>query len=141
MDGYNERLNGDGLRMKAIVIHAFGPPEALKFQDVPDPIPRLGEIRVRIHAATVNRVLDVSLRAGKEARREAVLPLIPGVDCAGIVDQVGPGVRRWQAGARVAAAGTLPLDPCPEDCDDYTRPPRIIGIKRPGGFAQLVTLA
>ena len=81
--------------MKAIVIHEFGPPDVLKYQDVPDPVPRLGEIRVRIHAATVNRVLDVSLRAGKEPRRQPVLPLIPGVDCAGIVDAVGPGVTRW----------------------------------------------
>src|ERR1700756_606847 len=90
---------GDGLRMKAIVIHQFGPPEVLKYEDVPDPTPRLGEIRVQIHAATVNRVLDVSLRAGREPRRQPVLPLIPGVDCAGIVDAVGPGVTRWRAGA------------------------------------------
>ena len=88
--------------MKAIVIHNFGPPEVLKYEDVPDPVPRLGEIRVRIHAATVNRVLDVSLRAGKELRREPVLPLIPGVDCAGIVDAVGPGVTGYSPGERVA---------------------------------------
>src|SRR5258708_2454149 len=140
MDGYNERLNGEELGMKAIVIHAFGPPEVLEFKDVPDLIPRLGEIRVRIHAATVNRVLDVSLRAGKEGRREPVLPLIPGVDCAGVVDAVGPGVTRWRAGARVAVAGNMPLDPCPEDCDDYAGPTGMMGIKRPGGFAQLVAV-
>ena len=49
--------------MKAIVIHRFGPPEVLSFEDVPDPAPRAGEIRIRVHGATVNRVLDVSLRA------------------------------------------------------------------------------
>src|SRR5258708_15153203 len=107
MDGYNERLNGDGLRMKAIVIHAFGPPEVLEFQDVPDPVPRLGEIPVRIHAATVNRVVDVSLRAGEEGRREPMLPLSPGVDCSGIVAQGGPGARRWQACATAAGSGTI----------------------------------
>src|SRR5258708_25067436 len=133
-------MSGDRLQMKAIVIHHFGPPEVLRYEDVPDPIPRLGEIRVRIHAATVNRVLDLSLRAGKEPRRAPVLPLIPGVDCAGIVDAVGPGVTRWQAGAGVAIAGTMPLDPCPEDCDDYAGPTGMMGIKRPGGFAQLVAL-
>jgi NADPH2:quinone reductase len=127
-------------RMKAIVIHNFGPPELLKYEDVADPAPRLGEIRVRIHAATVNRVLDVSLRAGKEPRRAPVLPLIPGVDCAGVVDAVGPGVTRWKIGARVAVAGTMPLDPCPEDCDDYSGPKGMMGIKRPGGFAQLVAV-
>src|ERR1700733_1273886 len=126
--------------MKAIVIHNFGPPDVLHYEEVPDPTPRRGEIRVRVHAATVNRVLDVSLRAGKEPRRQPVLPLILGVDCAGIVDAVGPGVTRWQAGARVAAAGTMPLDPCPEDCDDYDGPTGMMGIKRPGGFAQLVAV-
>jgi NADPH2:quinone reductase len=94
--------------MKAIVIRNFGPPDVMKYEDVPDPVPRQGEIRIRIHAATVNRVLDVSLRAGKEPRRKPVLPLIPGVDCAGIVDAVGPGVTRWKVGERVAAAGTMP---------------------------------
>src|SRR5580704_12566876 len=98
-------IGAETLRMKAMVIHDFGPPDVLKYEEVPDPVPRLGEIRVRIHAATVNRVLDVSLRAGKEPRRAPVLPLIPGVDCAGVVDAVGPGVTRWKIGARVAVAG------------------------------------
>ena len=75
--------------MKAIVIHEFGPPDVLRYESVPDPEPRAGEIRIRIHAATVNRVLDVSLRAGKEGARGPMLPLIPGVDCAGVVDAVG----------------------------------------------------
>ena len=124
--------------MKAMVIHEFGPPDVLKFEEVPDPQPRDGEIRIRVHAATVNRVLDVSLRAGKEARRKPVLPLIPGVDCAGIVDAVGRGVTRWKTGARVAAAGTMPLHPVREYCDDYDGPEGMMGIKRPGGFAELV---
>jgi NADPH:quinone reductase-like Zn-dependent oxidoreductase len=126
--------------MKAMVIHEFGPPDVLKYEDLPDPVPRLGEIRLRIHAATVNRVLDVSLRAGKEPRRQPVLPLIPGVDCAGVVDAVGPGVARWHIGDRVAVAGTMPLEPCPEDCDDYDGPIGMMGIKRPGGFAQMAAL-
>jgi len=65
--------------MKAIVIHNYGPPDVLKYETVPDPEPRAGEVRIRIHAATVNRVLDVSLRAGKEGARSPVLPLILGV--------------------------------------------------------------
>jgi NADPH2:quinone reductase len=124
--------------MKAIVIHEFGPPDALKYEDVPDPQPREGEIRIRIHAATVNRVLDVSLRAGKEGFRKPVLPLIPGVDCAGIVDAVGPGGTRWKPGQPVAAAGVMPLDVCREDSAGYSGPEGMMGIKRPGGFAELV---
>ena len=124
--------------MKAIVIHEFGPPDVLKYEDVPDPQPRAGEIRIRVHAATVNRVLDVSLRAGKETRRAPALPLIPGVDCAGTVDALGPGVTRWTVGQHVAAAGGMPLTPVPEDCSNYDGPQGMMGIKRPGGFAELV---
>jgi NADPH:quinone reductase-like Zn-dependent oxidoreductase len=93
---------------------------------------------MRGHAATVNRVLDVSLRAGKEQYRGPVLPLIPGVDCAGIVDAVGPQVTRWKVGDRAAAAGVMPLNICAEDDHNYSGPQGMMGIKRPGGFAELV---
>jgi NADPH:quinone reductase len=126
--------------MKAIVIHRFGPPDVLSYEDVPDPAPREGEIRIRIHAATVNRVLDVSLRAGKEGARGPVLPLIPGVDCAGVVDAVGPGVTKWRAGMRVAAAGVMPLEICAEDGTGYVGPTGMMGIKRQGGFAEMVAV-
>src|ERR1700730_13579845 len=126
--------------MKAIVIHQFGPPDVLTYEDVPDPQPRDGEIRIRIHAATVNRVLDVSLRAGKEGARSPVLPLIPGVDCAGVVDAVGPGVTKWRAGMRVAAAGVMPLEICAEDGAGYVGPTGMMGIKRQGGFAEMVAV-
>lgn len=124
--------------MKANVVHEFGPPENLKYQDWPDPVPREGEVRIRVHAATVNRVLDVSLRAGKEMFRGPTLPLIPGVDCAGVIDAVGPGVSKRKVGDRVAAAGGMPLDICPEDCSGYTGPQGMMGIKRQGGFAEFV---
>jgi NADPH2:quinone reductase len=126
--------------MKAIVIHRYGPPDVLSYEEVPDPQPRAGEIRIRAHAATVNRVLDVSLRAGKEGARGPILPLIPGVDCAGVVDAVGQGVTRWRKGMRVAAAGVMPLDICDEDGEGYRGPTGMMGIKRPGGFAELVAV-
>src|SRR5262249_9100320 len=126
--------------MKAIVIHHYGPPDVLKYESVPDPEPRAGEIRIRIHAATVNRVLDVSLRAGNERARAPVLPLIPGVDCAGVVDALGAGVTRWRPGMRGAAAGVMPLALCREDDDDYAGPTGMMGIKRPGGFAEMVAV-
>jgi NADPH:quinone reductase len=126
--------------MKATVIHEFGPPDVLRYEEVPDPVPRAGEIRIRVHAATVNRVLDVSLRAGKETARGAALPLIPGVDCAGVVDAVGPQVTRWRVGDHVAAAGFMPLNICAEDGSGYDGPRGMMGIKRPGGFAELVAV-
>jgi NADPH:quinone reductase-like Zn-dependent oxidoreductase len=126
--------------MKAIVIRRFGPPEVLGYEDVPDPAPRAGEIRIRVHATTVNRVLDVGLRAGKRVEDVIVLPLIPGVDCAGAVDAVGPGVTRWRVGDRVAAAGIMPLDVCAEDGAGYEGPTGMMGVKRPGGFAEKVAV-
>ena len=126
--------------MKAIRFHEFGPPDVLKYEDVPDPEPRSGEVRIRVHAATVNRVLDVALRAGTQPQRRAQPPLIPGVDCAGIIDAVGPNVTRWRKGQRVAAAGTMPLDLCAEDGKNYSGPVGMMGIRRPGGFAELVAV-
>lgn len=130
--------------MKAIVIHEYGPPDVLKYEDVPDPIPRQGEIRVVVHAATINRTLDVNLRAGGQTHRGITLPLIPGVDCAGVIDMVGAGVTRWKVGDHVAAAGRMPLDPAPEFADpqgsDYGGQFGMMGVKRPGGFAEKVVI-
>ena len=126
--------------MKAIVIHEFGPPDVLRYEAVPDPEPRAGEIRIAVHAATVNRVLDVSLRAGRETARGATLPLIPGVDCAGVIDAIGPQVTRWRVGDRVAAAGFMPLEFCAEDGTNYSGPRGMMGINRPGGFAEKVAV-
>ena len=82
----------------------------------------------------------MSLRAGNEPARGAVLPLIPGVDCAGVVDAVGSAVTRWRKGMRAAAAGVMPLEICPEDGRGYDGPTGMMGIKRPGGFAEMVTV-
>jgi NADPH:quinone reductase-like Zn-dependent oxidoreductase len=126
--------------MKAIVLSRYGPPDVLQYQDVPDPEPRAGEIRLRVHAATVNRVLDVAFRAGKQVQEEIALPVIPGVDCAGVVDEIGPGVTRWHVGDRVAATGVMPLDVCPGDGKGYSGPRGMMGVHRPGGFAELTTV-
>src|SRR3954462_5982670 len=83
-----------GAPVKAVVIREYGPPDVLRFEDVADAVPGPGEIRVKVHAATVNRVLDVALRRGEQSQRGAMLPLIPGVDCAGVVDRIGAGVTR-----------------------------------------------
>lgn len=126
--------------MKAIVIHRYGPPDVLQFEDVPDPEPRAGEIRIKVHAASVNRVLDVAFRGGKQVQDGITLPVIPGVDCAGIVDRVGEGVARWRIGDRVAATGVMPLEPCAEDGTGYAGVRGMMGVQRPGGFAELVTV-
>jgi NADPH:quinone reductase-like Zn-dependent oxidoreductase len=56
------------------------------------------------------------------------------------VDAIGNGVTRWKIGDRVAAAGVMPLEPCPEDGIGYRGLTGMLGIKRPGGFAEAVVL-
>ncbi|MFG6191793.1 NADP-dependent oxidoreductase [Nonomuraea sp. JJY05] len=89
--------------MRAVVIHAFGGPEALEIADVPVPAVRERQVRIRVEAATVNPV-DLATRSG--ALTEAgLLPARDvigiGWDVAGTVDEVGPGVSGVVPGERV----------------------------------------
>lgn len=88
--------------MKAIVVHEFGPPSVLRFEDVPTPEPGPDEVLIRVHAVPVNRTLDVLARAGRYARPVS-LPFVPGVDPAGVVVAVGAAVRHRKIGDRVVS--------------------------------------
>ncbi len=92
--------------MRAIVVRAFGGPERLRLEEVPDPTPGPGEVLVRVHAVSVNTTLDVHLVAG-EAGMAPALPFTPGVDPSGVVEAVGEGVTSVKAGDRVAAITEL----------------------------------
>ena len=91
--------------MKAIRVSAFGGPEVLKLEDVPDPRPGSGEVLVRVKAAGVNPY-DTYMRAGSYASGNPKLPWTPGSDAAGVVEAVGPEVD-LKPGRRVYTAGTL----------------------------------
>src|SRR5918995_4426209 len=90
--------------MQAILARAFGGPEVLKLEDVPDPVAGRGQVRVRVHAVGVNPY-DTYMRAGGYAIKPD-LPYIPGADAAGVIDQAGEGVMQWKAGDRVYVSGT-----------------------------------
>jgi NADPH2:quinone reductase len=91
--------------MRAIRISEFGGPEVLKVQDVPDPKPDSGQVLVRVKAAGVNPA-DTYIRSGMYPRKPN-LPYTPGTDAAGIVEAVGPNVKRFKAGDRVYTSGTI----------------------------------
>lgn len=91
--------------MKAIRLHQFGDPDQLRYEDVPDPEPLLGQVRVRLHAVGVNPV-ETYIRSGNYARKPS-LPAILGTDAAGVIDAVGEGVARVTPGTRVYVAGSL----------------------------------
>ncbi len=86
--------------MKAVRVHQFGGPEALSYEEISLPEPGSGEARVRIEAAGVN-FIDIYQRTGQYRGQ---LPLTLGVEAAGVVDAVGPGVSDVKSGDRVAYA-------------------------------------
>ena len=89
--------------MKAIRIEGFGGPDALRLVDVPVPSAGPGQIVVRVEAAGVN-FIDVYHRTGLYPNP---LPLVPGMEGAGVVAAVGPGVSLFREGDRVAWANVL----------------------------------
>jgi len=87
--------------MKAVVAHEYGPPEVLKFEELPRPEPKENEALVRVIASSVNPADPLTL-SGKYAREFGThLPLIPGYDIAGIVEKTGANVTKLKVGDAV----------------------------------------
>lgn len=78
--------------MRAVGFFEFGGPEVLQLLDLPEAQPGAGQVRVRVHAATVNPT-DTMLRNGSRAQalRAIPPPHVPGMDVAGVIDAIGPG--------------------------------------------------
>ncbi|MFB9682017.1 NADP-dependent oxidoreductase [Streptosporangium vulgare] len=91
--------------MRAARFHEYGGAKSLVVEQAPDPHPGLGEIRVRVAAAGVNPI-DWKLRTGALHQLLPLeLPAIPGRDAAGVVDEIGDGVRGVSIGDRVFGLG------------------------------------
>jgi NADPH:quinone reductase-like Zn-dependent oxidoreductase len=89
--------------MKAIVIHQYGGPEVLKFEEYPDPVPGPSEVLVRVAATSVNPI-DYKRRAGLTKDFYPIqFPGLIGVDIAGTVVKIGPGVEGFSVGDQVFA--------------------------------------
>lgn len=89
--------------MKAVVVHQYGGPEVLKFEEYPDPVPGPGEVLVRVAAASVNPI-DYKRRAGLTKDFYPLkFPGLIGVDMAGTAVKMGPGVEGFSVGDRVFA--------------------------------------
>jgi NADPH:quinone reductase-like Zn-dependent oxidoreductase len=87
--------------MKAIVVHDFGGPEVMKVENVPRPEPKDDEVLIRVMAAGVNPV-DGYIRSGK-FHRGGTLPVTPGMDVAGVIEQTGSKITRFKKGDPVYA--------------------------------------
>ena len=93
--------------MKAAVIHEFGDAGVLKYEEVPTPKPKPGNVLVKVLAAGVNR-FDHYLRAG-DVTRDLPLPHVFGANAAGEVTELGPEANTFQVGDRVIPAPGFPL--------------------------------
>lgn len=87
--------------MKAITYQRYGSPDVLEYGDVPEPKLGADAVLVRVRAAAVNPV-DWKIQAGYlDSVLDAVFPVIPGWDVAGVVEQVGVGVTEYAPGDEV----------------------------------------
>jgi NADPH:quinone reductase-like Zn-dependent oxidoreductase len=128
-----------GLTHKRVVFTEFGGPDRLHVEESPAPRPADGEVLVRVAAAAVNH-LDLDLLAGI-ARYDVRPPHILGMEAAGTVEEVGPGVIGLGPGARVMVACDIVCYRCAycltgrdNLCPDAYRP----GWTHPGAYAELM---
>ena len=91
--------------MRIVAAQSFGGPEVLEVLEHPTPEPGPGEVRIRVHAVAVSPT-DTLMRAGLLTARmsDPQPPHIPGMDAAGVIDAMGPGVdARLRIGQPVIA--------------------------------------
>jgi NADPH:quinone reductase-like Zn-dependent oxidoreductase len=129
-----------GVFMKAVVMRAFGGPEVLRLEDVPEPEPAAGEVKIAVRSVSINRSFDLGVRRDGN-NRGVQPPLILGADPAGVVTAVGAGVTAFRPGDRVAVHSTVACGTC-KTClatnqTECSRA-RQIGVHRQGGYADYV---
>jgi NADPH:quinone reductase-like Zn-dependent oxidoreductase len=128
--------------MRAAVVHARGGPDVYRIEQVPDPVPAPGEVVVRVAAVCVNRT-DIHVIRGTNIGRNVALPHIGGLDPAGVVVAHGEGVTEPAVGTRVVARPMIPCGECrfcTTGAESVCERPAYVGVHRPGGFAELVSL-
>jgi NADPH:quinone reductase-like Zn-dependent oxidoreductase len=93
--------------MKAVRFHDFGGPEVLRYEDVEQPIPGSGQVRIHVAATSFNPI-DTGVRAGNmRGPMPVALPHTPGRDVAGTVNALGEDVDGLEVGDEVV--GFLPM--------------------------------
>jgi NADPH2:quinone reductase len=85
--------------MKAAYLDAVGAPDVLRYGDMPDPLPKPGEVRIRVASAALNPI-DTYIRAGV-VNMPLPKPFVTGSDVAGTIEATGTGVKRFKVGDRV----------------------------------------
>jgi len=100
------RVDGRDRPVIALQFDRYGDPDVLTVGEAPQPQAGPGQVRIAVRACSVNS-FDWKLRAGYlDGMVPIHFPAIPGVDAAGVVDQVGPGVQGIAVGDEVFGIGT-----------------------------------
>ena len=87
--------------MKAIRYHEFGPPGVLRYEDIDKPAPKDDEVLIKVAAVGVN-FSEVSRRGGHSPLIGGqTLPVVPGYECSGVIEEVGATVADFQPGDHV----------------------------------------
>jgi len=126
-------------RMRAVGFDSFGGPDVLTAREMDTPQPGPGEIAVRVAAASVGRLLDLSARAGTHPYAKIELPHVPGAEHAGTVAVVGSGVTSVRPGDRVAVFPVLGCGACAacaEGAGEACPTARIMGVHTRGAYAE-----
>ena len=128
--------------MKAIVLDEFGGPEVLRYENVPIPKAAAGEIVLKVYSVSVNRTLDLLVRAGKYPVK-IHMPHVLGVDPAGEVVEIGEDVSGFAIGDRVAVGSFIACRQC-KQCvkgeEACCVASQHIGLHRWGGYAEYVAV-
>ena len=123
--------------MKAVMMHEFGGPEVLKYEDVETPEMGPDDVLVKVHAVSVNRTLDLVVRQNKYVRTPP-LPHILGVDPSGVIEAVGENVSDRKVGDRVYVSIFVKSD----DPEAMNLPGvgavMFLGVNLWGGYAEYV---
>jgi NADPH:quinone reductase-like Zn-dependent oxidoreductase len=125
--------------MKAVRIHEFGGPEVLRYEDIPEPKPRLDQVLVRVKACALNHI-DLWIRKGLPG---VDLPRILGADIAGEISEVGEYVTGLRPGQRVLLAPMHFCNHCAKcvaglqnQCPEFT----VFGNRVDGGNCDLIAV-
>ncbi len=128
--------------MKAIVLKEFGGPEVLRYENVPTPKAAAGEIVLKVYSVSVNRTLDLVVRAGNYPVK-IHMPHVLGVDPAGEVIEIGDGVHGFGIGDRVAVVSFIACRQC-KQClkgeEACCVASQHIGLHRWGGYAEYIAV-
>ncbi|HEY4040953.1 MAG TPA: zinc-binding dehydrogenase, partial [Rhodopila sp.] len=128
---------GLGGSVKAIVLREYGDADRLRWEDVEQPDTGFGEVVIRNHMVGLNHC-DIDLRCGLFGVASA-FPHVMGVDCAGTVVKVGPGVSGFAVGDRVMPHFVLACGTC-RNCqrgqENICLGADLLGITTWGGYAQ-----